>query len=437
MSTTIRCGCGTTLRVPASAAGKMVSCPKCKQKVRVPETTATSPASAASHSQGQAAQSSATPAVSAESILISCACGAAMKVAAEHVGKAVACPKCNQQMIVPGPGASLAQAAMPEVPPEPEPDIFGGLPDAFAGTTTAGSLHTSVPAPAYRSAPKKRRKPGANSAAGSLVAMVGVCIMIAGLISCCVGLACFHFVLVRSIAQRDSVQELRSSDAMNTQMSGLNPAERFSKMREIRNKLVAEQASFAKTSNSLREVFKYGMKIGRPVLAVGGLVAAIGYGISIGTGGAQMGLAIAALIVAILGGILDLIQRVIPWLTEDRKMPSDIFLLNIGRFGFREDNTLEMAAIEVLMAGHIILFSIYALLGYQGRKNREGSGLAITAIATGGIYLVMILVLSIMLSDPGESSGFLYTLLGMYWVANALILTAMGFLIGSLLKLRG
>ena len=170
-------------------------------------------------------------------------------------------------------------------------------------------------------------------------------------------------------------------------------------------------------------------------MAAGCLVAVVGYGISIGTGGAQMGLAIAAFVIGLLGLGFEIVLRVVPWLTESG-VPTDIFLMRVGPFGFSEGKTLGMAGIEVLMAGHLILFAIYALLGYVGRRNREGMGFAIASISTAGVYLLMVLVLSIMISDPSQSKSFMYTLFGVYWTANAVGIAAMACLVGALFKLR-
>jgi len=439
MTTTIRCDCGTNLKVPLTAAGKLVSCPKCQQRIRVPDSASESSAPTANVPPGGTSASS-TSTTENDSILLACSCGASMKVAAVHVGKTVVCPKCNAQMTVPG----YVVPPLPEVPPEPEPDIFGSLPSDLSsgGGELGGGLSgggfsggASMP-PAYLKAAKKKRKPGVISSAGALVALIGIAIMAGGLGSCCIGLASFHSVIVRSLMQRESLESRFSGEAIREEMSGVDPAQRFAKMQAKQQQLAKERAAFMKTSEVLREIFKYGMKIGRTVLAVGGIVALVGYGISISGQGVQMALSIAAVIMALLCSVLDVLTRVIPWLSDGDGIPNDLFVMNIGSFVFRDNSILEMAGIEVLMAGHLLLFAIYALIGFSGRKNRDGAGFAITAITALGIYLLMILIIAIMLGDPSKTNSFMYMLIGVFWVANAAALAGMGYLIAALVKLR-
>src|SRR5438132_479014 len=65
-------------------------------------------------------------------IQFSCSCGAPLKVADEHAGKLVLCPKCKTKCRVPSPTAAAPpppparprRLAATEKPPEPEFEMF-------------------------------------------------------------------------------------------------------------------------------------------------------------------------------------------------------------------------------------------------------------------------------------------------------------------------
>jgi DNA-directed RNA polymerase subunit RPC12/RpoP len=93
-----RCtGCGTTLGVPSSAAGKMAACPKCKAKSTIPafEVVEDTPA------QEEPEPTEKPP---EKPLRFRCAkCGDKIEVSARLAGLAVPCPECGQRILVPEP----------------------------------------------------------------------------------------------------------------------------------------------------------------------------------------------------------------------------------------------------------------------------------------------------------------------------------------------
>lgn len=473
----ISCSCGTKLRVEASAAGKIITCPKCQKKLRVPggapkPTPSKAPARPAAPGPPSAVPVSAAPQPApAGDRVLNCACGQKMKVSASHAGKTVACPKCKRQMKVPGAPAAVApvtpvqpatpvtpvapvaaapvqaaipvtpvQAAMPVAPAQPvpaQPDLFGAAPNPYA---TPGAASGMPPGgmPAYQSGPpRKKRRSGSGNPVGILVAMIGVCIMTGAFGLCCIGLASQHIYI---LTMKSASSSARSSTSMPSFTPGMSAEERVQQMNarmEEQKARMEEARQRRESSKTYADITKYCMKIGRPILAVGSIVATVGYGLSIASAGAQMGLAIAALVVGAIGTILDIVLRMIPWLVE-KKAPHDLFLMNFGSsiFSSGSDRALGTIGIEVLMSAHLILFSIFALVGFYAKKRNEGSGLAITAISVLGGYIVMVIVIWIMIENASLSETFIYVLMTVYWITNICLLTGFGFLISALARLR-
>ena len=341
-----------------------------------------------------------------------------MKVASKHAGKKVACPKCHSQLLVPGgpapavavvtpvpaaPVQSVPVQAVFQPPPQPAPQP---LPDFFstpAGASPGGLQPYTPPAAASR-APK--RKSTSTQKIGMLVALIGVCIICGGLAFSGFGQATLHLLVFRPT------------------FSAGGTAEDFKRRVET-----------TKTLSTMSEVT---IKTGRTVLAIGTLTAVVGYGICIASSGAQMGLAIAALIAGATMFVLDLSMRVVPYLAEN-DMPQDFVMMRtaFGPLGRSKAYALIAPSLEILMALHLLLFAIFAVVGFK-RIKKANAAIPATSIVLFGVYIVLVLIVSIILiskSGPGSKS-LLYTLIAMQWIANLCLGVGLGFLIASIAKLR-
>ncbi len=134
----MRCQCGQLLAVPVAAAGKLVACPKCAAKLRVPESSA-----ASSSRPGPQALARQAPAAT-DSIKIRCPCGQVLAARKSAAGQTIACPKCGIKLRV--PGAASESPARP-APPLVSPVDFDPFTDSDFQT-----LNPLVPAPASRGA---------------------------------------------------------------------------------------------------------------------------------------------------------------------------------------------------------------------------------------------------------------------------------------------
>jgi hypothetical protein len=103
----IKCpGCGKTLEVPDSAAGKRAKCPACAQVWQVPEPAPAVP------------QQPAAPQASAAAIKTSCpGCGQTLQVPGTAIGKRAKCPSCGQVWVVARPAVDAE--AVPDMPAAP------------------------------------------------------------------------------------------------------------------------------------------------------------------------------------------------------------------------------------------------------------------------------------------------------------------------------
>ncbi len=249
-----------------------------------------------------------------------------------------------------------------------------------------------------------------------LVALVGICVIGGGLLFSGIGQATMHLLIYRTTSGRVSID--------------------FSSSMEERRAAMEAARSRAESSKSLQTFMKVTIKIGRTVLVLGTITAAVGYGMCIMSPGAQMGLAIAALAFGIVSAILDLIMRTVPYLTE-KDIPSDIIMLRASIFSSFSSASVMPLLLEFLMAGHLLLFAIFALVGVN-RRQKGTAALPITALSLFAVYLVVILVVSIMMgSNRGiNMTSMIWTTFGIHWVANVCLAVGLGFLIASIFELR-
>lgn len=99
----VKCSCGKALRVKDELAGKLVKCPGCSEKLRVPQQAAGA----------------------ADKIRVKCECGKTLAVSGKLAGKKVKCPGCAKVLAVPGPGAP--PSAEPELKPPASDDLALGF----------------------------------------------------------------------------------------------------------------------------------------------------------------------------------------------------------------------------------------------------------------------------------------------------------------------
>lgn len=69
---------------------------------------------------------------SSDRIVVSCSCGAKLRVAATSVGKKAKCPKCGEVISITAPASTQPQAKQPAATPSPLDDDAGGLLDDLA-----------------------------------------------------------------------------------------------------------------------------------------------------------------------------------------------------------------------------------------------------------------------------------------------------------------
>jgi membrane associated rhomboid family serine protease/predicted RNA-binding Zn-ribbon protein involved in translation (DUF1610 family) len=86
----VRCSCGKKIRAPRQYAGKTVLCPRCRERILIPQ--ANSP---------DAQSQEKTPAAD-ETIRFACRCGKRIAVAARYAGRSGKCPQCGERVRVPG-----------------------------------------------------------------------------------------------------------------------------------------------------------------------------------------------------------------------------------------------------------------------------------------------------------------------------------------------
>jgi membrane associated rhomboid family serine protease len=91
----VGCACGKCIRATRQYAGKLVTCPHCKAKVRVPDERASEPPGL---SRRVAAKGSAA---SDGYIRFRCHCGKVVRVPAQYAGQSGTCPRCHSSLRVP------------------------------------------------------------------------------------------------------------------------------------------------------------------------------------------------------------------------------------------------------------------------------------------------------------------------------------------------
>ena len=438
VSVTIGCSCGTKLRVEASAAGKVVTCPKCQKKLRVPESTK------AAAPVAKTATPVTTPASAANAPankIVNCPCGKKLKVPATSAGKVVTCPGCKRKLKIPGPAPSPAtqpaqpmaaqpvqpmaaqpvqpmaaqpvqpmaaqpvqpMAAQPVQPMAAQPvqpmapqmpaDPFGGQ-NPYQNVPVVPGMPMAA-GPAYQSAPAARKKKsGGVPLVGSRIAIVGLGIMILGMVICTVGLGAKHIgVFNRPVLSDDFKQAIE-------------------------------------TAQTLHSVMEYSLKIGRTVLVAGIIATTVGSGICIASTGSMMVLAICATISGVAGAILNLICCTIPWFT--RSLPYDYLALMVP-FSDMKQRWIGTFSLEALVTAQIILMAVFAMFAIRKQKNSSAT-FSLISIAGAGTYILVVIVISILI-ELTPSKGLAYTVIGLYWIGQIAVLAGMGFLLASFVKI--
>ena len=411
---TIGCSCGTKLRVEASAAGKVVTCPKCQKKLRIPDSTkAAAPVAKAATPVATPASAANAPATK----VVNCPCGKKLKVAATSAGKVVACPGCKRKLKIPGPAPSPAtqpaqpMAAQPVQPMTAQPvqpmaaqpvqpmapqmpaDPFGGQ-NPYQNVPVVPGMPMAA-GPAYQSAPAARKKKsGGVPLVGSRIAIVGLGIMILGMVICTVGLGAKHIgVFNRPVLSDDFKQAIE-------------------------------------TAQTLHSVMEYSLKIGRTVLVAGIIATTVGSGICIASTGSMMVLAICATISGVAGAILNLICCTIPWFT--RSLPYDYLALMVP-FSDMKQRWIGTFSLEALVTAQIILMAVFAMFAIRKQKNSSAT-FSLISIAGAGTYILVVIVISILI-ELTPSKGLAYTVIGLYWIGQIAVLAGMGFLLASFVKI--
>ena len=451
--------------MPPTAAGKTIACPKCKTQHKVPAApiqTPTPPAPATPAAPAPSGQPAAP-----KQIVLSCNCGQKMKASSAHAGKTVQCPKCKSGIVVPGspaaPAAPVVQPVQPvaaqpiqpisvqpaaPVPTQPiQPAAVQPLPIPAAPAQPAynpppnpyaappGALAAPPPGalgtPAYLSKAAAARGVRKTPSAGLTVALIGICIIGGGFAITAIGMAALHYQLLREVSLASSLKERYSMSAMQEEFSSASNFQEQMKLRQQKQQeLAKERASYMESRKGIQEFTRWAMKISRPALVVGSIVAVVGYGICIGSSGAKMGLAIGAMVVGICGSLLDLIMRTIPYLTE-KSIPADFFQPTSRLFS-DSSRVMSYLGIEILMAVHLLLFSIFALLALS-KKDRA---LPITAIVGFGVQIFFVIAVQIAGNSVDRNETGLYIMIVLYWLTLIAWGIGVGFLIGSVAKLK-
>ncbi|MBU0637665.1 MAG: rhomboid family intramembrane serine protease [Planctomycetes bacterium] len=173
----VQCGCGAKINAPASALGRKVRCPKCqgvvllrtatKAPVPLPKTT---PAPAQNSGSVPALTAKQAPADRLECIRVSCECGAALRIPAQHAGRKAKCPKCQRVFVAP-----RVTEPMDPAPAATEPeDWLDGL---MRGTAVAVSPPPSVGGtePSYGLKPAEAKTPREAAPATAVVGKAKTC----------------------------------------------------------------------------------------------------------------------------------------------------------------------------------------------------------------------------------------------------------------------
>ena len=93
------CECGREIRLKPEKAGRLILCPDCRQKLRVPASQGSTP--------------------EGPPIVVACSCGREMRLRPHTAGRTVTCPDCKERVPVPVGGAAPDSAKN-----EPELDQF-------------------------------------------------------------------------------------------------------------------------------------------------------------------------------------------------------------------------------------------------------------------------------------------------------------------------
>ena len=139
-----RCKCGARLRLPESAAGRELTCPKCRARLRVPAKAKPAPARQPRSGGGQ--------------VKVRCQCGAKLGFPASAMGRQAKCPKCG----------AVVSIAVVETPPDDELDGLSALDalaeaeqsaPAIARPTPLATRDDSLPFQMAPAEPKQRFRP--------------------------------------------------------------------------------------------------------------------------------------------------------------------------------------------------------------------------------------------------------------------------------------
>lgn len=137
-------GCGANYKVPDSAAGQMVSCPRCAHPIKVPsrpQPPSEPEAFRAIPSEFKGPLSNSAPCAAME---FSCpGCGKQFQLLSVAVGMLVECPDCTKQFQV--PSASDEEAPPPPPPPPPPPSVRPPTDGSLVVTCAACSGRFKVP----------------------------------------------------------------------------------------------------------------------------------------------------------------------------------------------------------------------------------------------------------------------------------------------------
>jgi membrane associated rhomboid family serine protease len=93
----VSCSCGRKIRAPRQYAGKTVLCPRCRERILIPQA-------GAPEARGLQKPPPAAPAKkpSGDVIRFACPCGRRISVPARYAGRSGKCPQCGERVRVPG-----------------------------------------------------------------------------------------------------------------------------------------------------------------------------------------------------------------------------------------------------------------------------------------------------------------------------------------------
>lgn len=153
MPITLSCTCQARLKVPDTAAGRKIKCPKCGNAVSVPAADAPIPDPAPKPPVEPPISPVRTPAQipPGAPIAVACTCGAKLRVPTAAAGKKVKCPKCGEAISVPEGANTQPPAAEPDVATEsaaPEKPSVSPASSAAAPLLAACSCGATLKVPA-------------------------------------------------------------------------------------------------------------------------------------------------------------------------------------------------------------------------------------------------------------------------------------------------